>query len=418
MENLDQENRINEYDLSIVIPVYNKKERIESCIESMKQNTKYLYEVIFVDDYSTDGTREIVEKYCKMYENFRIVINDKNRGAGFSRNVGIVESRAKNIWFVDADDTIERDVLDYLIEQMYINKLDVLFFDSNRKSDSSDYQFAFPYIYIENEWDEKVVLTGYELLEQFYLKGRIYGSICRQIISKSFIEKYELQFLENSTAEDILFALELFYYSKRVKYIRNTFYNYYIFEKSVTYETSPLKKAIDDLYTVREILIRLGTDNNFYIIKYVVDYLFEVEKIFRKYSMLEIEKAIEQKDSTLKALYYLLFMDRERIQEVRCETLEIIKEENNFIIYGAGKFAKYVAQIVNAYGKRIIAYAVSDNHAISTINPKCIYGVEVKEIGDLAQYKNNRVIIATSGKFIDEIMNNLRKYGFEKITLY
>lgn len=100
--------------LSVIIPVYNYLDLVPECIESvLAQKTKYRFEVILVDDGSTDGT----ERVLSQYENYPdvYVIRQENRGIGAARNTGISLARGRYLMFVDCDDTVRPEIVDNLL---------------------------------------------------------------------------------------------------------------------------------------------------------------------------------------------------------------------------------------------------------------------------------------------------------------
>ena len=98
--------------LSIVIPVYNVKQFLRDCLDSMfAQNVpKSSYEIICVDDGSTDGSGAILDSYAQAADNMT-VIHQENGGVSKARNAGLDHAVGQYIWFVDADDFIAADIL-------------------------------------------------------------------------------------------------------------------------------------------------------------------------------------------------------------------------------------------------------------------------------------------------------------------
>ena len=87
---------------SVIIPTYNQANLLERCLKSVTQQTFKNYEVIIVDNYSTDNTSKVVKKFGKKIKYFKI----RNRGViAKSRNLGIKKSKGKWICFLDSDDT-------------------------------------------------------------------------------------------------------------------------------------------------------------------------------------------------------------------------------------------------------------------------------------------------------------------------
>lgn len=90
--------------VSIIMPSYNSALTIVSSIESVQKQMHSNWELLITDDCSTDGTIELVRSYAEMDSRINFFVNEKNSGAGFSRNQSIVRSCGKYIAFLDADD--------------------------------------------------------------------------------------------------------------------------------------------------------------------------------------------------------------------------------------------------------------------------------------------------------------------------
>ena len=136
--------------ISIIVPVYNVEEYLEECLESIRQQTFTDIEVILVNDGSTDGSREICERYCEKDIRFRL-INQENQGQSVARNRGVKESVGQFIMFVDSDDVINTNVLEVLLpymktdvdivecrmtrkkEEFFLNKTSTIVFEGNSK---------------------------------------------------------------------------------------------------------------------------------------------------------------------------------------------------------------------------------------------------------------------------------------------
>ena len=136
--------------ISIIVPVYNVESYLKECLESIRQQTFTDIEVILVNDGSTDGSREICERYCEKDIRFRL-INQENQGQSVARNRGVKESVGEYIMFVDSDDVINTKVLEVLLpcmktdvdivecrltinkEEFYLNKTSTIIFEGNSK---------------------------------------------------------------------------------------------------------------------------------------------------------------------------------------------------------------------------------------------------------------------------------------------
>lgn len=112
-------------DLSIIVPVYNYAELIENNILSiLQQKTKYQYQLILVDDGSTDGSKDILRKY-ENYPNVK-VIYQQNQGIAGARNTGLNYAAGRYIMFVDCDDTVEENLVEILLFKAYKDDCDIV----------------------------------------------------------------------------------------------------------------------------------------------------------------------------------------------------------------------------------------------------------------------------------------------------
>lgn len=118
---------MNDIVLSMILPAYNVEKYIENCIESCeKQDIPHeRYEILVVNDGSTDGTLDVVRTLSAKYSNIKI-LNQQNQGVSVARNNGFNEARGKYIWFIDPDDEISTNCLSALIEFCECHSLEAL----------------------------------------------------------------------------------------------------------------------------------------------------------------------------------------------------------------------------------------------------------------------------------------------------
>lgn len=115
----------NNLDLSIIVPVYNYVNLIENNIKSiLGQKTEYKFELILVDDGSTDGAQDILHKY-ENYPGVKVIFQ-KNQGIAGARNTGLNNARGKYIMFIDCDDTVESNLVDVLMKRAYKDDCDIV----------------------------------------------------------------------------------------------------------------------------------------------------------------------------------------------------------------------------------------------------------------------------------------------------
>lgn len=110
--------------ISIVVPVYNVERYLERCLKSVLSQSFDDYEVVLVDDGSTDDSGNICDIYAKSYNNFK-VIHKENKGLSHTRNIGVDYSNGEFIYFLDSDDYIIPDCLKILYENLLNTKADI-----------------------------------------------------------------------------------------------------------------------------------------------------------------------------------------------------------------------------------------------------------------------------------------------------
>lgn len=126
----------DEIDVSFVIPVYNAGKYLSKCLDSIiSQDTKFKYEVICVNDGSTDGSAEVLADYSARYPHLRI-LTQNNQGISLARNHGIEVARGKYVGFIDNDDCVTSDYVESIMQVAIANNADLV---------QTDYDEITPY---------------------------------------------------------------------------------------------------------------------------------------------------------------------------------------------------------------------------------------------------------------------------------
>ncbi|MFD1162298.1 glycosyltransferase [Hwangdonia seohaensis] len=195
--------------LSIIIPVYNVEKHISRCLDSLVNQDigKDEYEVIIVSDGSKDNSVSIAERYCKLHANF-FVYHQENQGVGAARNKGLSLANGDYIYFLDPDDYIADHVLKTLIDTALDLKPEVLTFNSQGTTSLTLNRSRFNDL---NSIRPKVI-SGLEYIANHSFKNEIWW----YIISKQFIDKINLKFIEGRWMEDAIFTAQLFVKVKRM----------------------------------------------------------------------------------------------------------------------------------------------------------------------------------------------------------
>lgn len=242
---------------SIIVPVYNTEKYIEKSMDSIMKAIDKDCEVIFVNDGSTDKSKEkimeFMEKLPEEYkENFRY-IEKENKGLADTKNVGIELSRGKFISVVDSDDYISDDF--YKIARRYVNDYDIIIYD----------------VYVVFEKDKKLNYVSRaksdwkENTKVALMNGAISGSSCNKIIKKDLYNGHV--FPVGKQYEDTAVTPFILSETDKIKYVPYPLYYYLQREKSIV-ATNTLMSAY---YKICENISVELRDKNLEKYKYVIN---------------------------------------------------------------------------------------------------------------------------------------------------
>lgn len=299
----------NSVDLSIVVPVYNYVELIEANINAiLNQKTKYNYEVIIVDDGSTDGAGEVI----KQYENNSKVklIYQKNAGIGAARNTGINNAVGKYIMFVDCDDIVHDDIVEILLNKAYSDDYDMVMCAHNLSKERNGQIFdIIPNVY------PKYNLMGYKNGDKIMnLAGLPWCKVYKRELWNN------VRFFPGYWYEDTIIQFLIFTQCKNYTYIPKIEYEYKWYEKNFSHVqgNSANIKTIDSYWILVEILEQykksgLPINEQLYtlVLRHISTYYFGSinglsEDIIEALFVLAKELYIEYKPSYKVKLPYML----------------------------------------------------------------------------------------------------------------
>lgn len=141
---------------SVIVPVYNAELYLDKCIRSIIEQTYNNFELILVNDGSSDGSGRICDEYAQIDCRIR-VIHKVNGGPGDARNAGIDIAEGEYFCFVDADDWIVKEALQFLADEIYTNKPDVIIFGYAEVVNGKEIEHNFCINYKINQIKENIV---------------------------------------------------------------------------------------------------------------------------------------------------------------------------------------------------------------------------------------------------------------------
>lgn len=188
--------------VSVIIPVFNAEKYISTCIESLISQSYSDFEIICVDDGSTDNSPRILQQYMSMDPRIKI-IEQKNQFAGNARNTGMEVASGKYCMFLDVDDFFEKNMIELQVRQIERDHADICICDADIYDDQagtfrkSEWLLAKSYI-------PHVPFNREEIKDHiFFIKT---PAAWNMIISSAFIKEHALKFQETKNTNDLYFT--------------------------------------------------------------------------------------------------------------------------------------------------------------------------------------------------------------------
>lgn len=199
--------------ISLIIPVYNSKTYLRRCLDSVQAQTFTDYEVVLVDDGSTDGSSDICDAYAAMDSRFR-VFHEANRGSSLARKFGMEHALGQWYVFMDSDDDVHPHYLSRLYEAVVEKEAEITICEMQQVDND-----ASP---VSEKPREAVMLDSEQLHERFFhysfwgFGGKIYY---RDVFDGLYFPPYNIN-------EDYVVMAQLFLRQKQVAYMPNALYYY------------------------------------------------------------------------------------------------------------------------------------------------------------------------------------------------
>ena len=211
--------------VSIIMPVYNAETYLQRAIDSVIAQTLQDWELLLVDDGSTDASPQICDDYAA--KDVRIkVIHQQNRGVAMARQAGVKQAKGEYSIHADADDWMESTMLSDLYEHACATGADIVFSDfyTNNNGVDTYCQQNLPSL------DAKSIL--YDMLN-----GKLFGSLWNKLLKHRLYENCHLSFFKGiNFCEDLLIWCQLLQKQNlKISYINHAYYHYYKNPKSITH---------------------------------------------------------------------------------------------------------------------------------------------------------------------------------------
>lgn len=212
--------------ISVIVPVYNVERTLDRCIQSILKQTFKDFEIILVNDGSTDKSGNICDEYAIKYSNIR-VIHKENEGLGPTRNRGIVESKGEYIYHCDSDDWIREDLLEKAYNSIVETNADVVFFGYQIFTEEDNKIIPYKTVHIEKNTIVESKQIKKLFIEHFFTSF-VMMSACNRLYKKSFLVDNNLFFPALRRSQDMAYSFMLFNELKKISLIDEEFYCYII----------------------------------------------------------------------------------------------------------------------------------------------------------------------------------------------
>ena len=229
--------------LSIIIPVYNVETYLRACLDSVVNEGIGNYEVIIVNDGSTDGSPEIIAQYASKFPGLINVVTKENGGLGSARNAGMDVAAGDYVVFLDSDDYLAENSVSEILEECRNGDFDICFFDQAFYNESGK---------------RLMVVKGAD--KSGYFKFTDYPQILfhtpnagNKIFRRSLFADHDISFPPRQWFEDINSVYKLYPYTENMKYIPKAWNCHLQREGSITHSTNTSRNlemidACRDLY--------------------------------------------------------------------------------------------------------------------------------------------------------------------------
>lgn len=232
--------------LSIIIPCYNAESTLDKCILSIYDNESRDFEIILVDNGSTDNTWGKIKYWESSVTNI-LAINEPLGNQSNARNAALNIAKGEYLMFIDSDDYLEKYAIDVLLTYLKGNDLDLLV-------------FGIRYVFSDSQTENSIFTGLCPVNEPISLGKRLYRNqtICNKIISKNLIQRLNLKFPEGLYHEDQYFITRVYLNTKQTMVLDKILYNYVKSNSSVSGQP---ERYFGDLFEIYKLLLIIETRN-------------------------------------------------------------------------------------------------------------------------------------------------------------
>lgn len=239
--------------VSLIIPVFNVEEYLEECLESIINQSFSDYEVILVDDGSTDRSRLIISNYEKNF-NKVTVLYQKNKGVSEARNLAFKHAAGEYVLYIDSDDFLKINMLELMVNKAKNTKADIVMCNYNLYyGDNNENNRVFSYNLLEdNIYSSKEVI---DMMLNFKLQGQLWN----KLFKRSLLIEDNFEFESGRYIQDIFPVFKVINRSEKIAFINEDLYYYRQRDTSTIHKKNI--KLVEDYYHAMYSVIQYIIEN-------------------------------------------------------------------------------------------------------------------------------------------------------------
>lgn len=310
---------MNNTMISIVLPVYNVENYLDKCLESIYNQSFENFELIIVNDGSTDRSEDIINKYmAKNRKNIKY-IKQENLGVSEARNNAISYITGKYTLFLDPDDYIENDMLKQLYNRAEENCSDItmcgynMFYDLNYNNK----------VEVNYKISDELIHSSQEIMNRV-LNNEIICFLWNKLFLTENLIKHKIYFEKDRYSQDWFPVFKLMYYANNIVIINKSLYNYRIRGNSNSHKKS-IKKVYDHNIAIKSIVNFIKKEN------INIDYRF-LYKFIITHQFMNLKMCIESKTCSTN-VYDICKIDTVQFNKILFNNKISINEKIKFTAY-------------------------------------------------------------------------------------
>ncbi len=281
--------------ISVIVPVYNAEKYLKKCISSVQEQTYKNWELILVDDGSTDKSLEIIKMFSGKDNKIKVIYQN-NSGPGVARNNGLKIATGDYVVFLDADDFIDGQYFELLVAKA--EKNDVVFIDINQ-IDTNGKLLKKEAMSEFEEWGKDRILRS-------QMTGKIPWGGVRKAVKLQLIRENNILYTSHNVGEEALYSFQILYYAKSIGFLDEKPVYFYVNHEDSQSKTvmmdpwGPIVNVLKNYLVEKQIYSYYANSLNAFNLSATVVSLDRIEQL---YSGEEKKKKIQMRMEQYRKIY-------------------------------------------------------------------------------------------------------------------